>query len=154
MIWLLAIWTGDSKPDLIVASWGRINVFGTQRFQVRFLRASLAPAIWLDLSASVFAVTVSDLDSDGNPGVRRWFFRRRQGIRDLWQSTPLAAGSFLPQIDLPSFSGTNSWGEMLVADLDGDGLREIVLGDIYGENAIILLNRGDPDLTSLFLGCR
>lgn len=140
----------DSKPDLVVASGNRAVVFRNTAVSGSFSSASLAPAILLNTAATTFAVAVSDLDSDGNPEVVAGTSGGVKVFETSGTNGALVAGSFLPRVDLPNFSGANSWGEMLVADLDGNGLREIVLGDIYGEDATILLNRGFPDLASSF----
>lgn len=142
---------GDGKPDLVLA-----NVYAHTISILRNIGSpgllsgsSFAPAfdlpVGLDLTAhdNPVGVEVADVDGDGKPdilvcdrSVNKLLICRNQATQGI-----LTPDSFAPPVVLPT---GNDPRRVRIADLDGDGLQDLVVAS-YGDNAIsIFQNIGAP----------
>ena len=86
---------------------------------------------------------IADLDGDGRPDVTVCCGNHIIGIyRNISTNGSLTAGSFAPRVDLSLGSGGD--GNIVAADLDGDGKLDLVFVDSGANQVVVLRNLGTP----------
>ncbi len=91
-------------------------------------------------------LAVGDLDGDGKPDlVVVNYGDGTIGIyRNLSTNGTLATASFAPPVVLPIAAGANNVGRVVLADLDGDGRLDILVGDNNVSHIAVFQNLSSP----------
>lgn len=133
--------TGDKRPEIIIQEKERLNVFGKSGSQI-------SPAFPITLPASypywyTKAPTVGNLDNDSNhPGqeiVYSIFRNDFSGTFDIYAVH--ADGTLLPGWPKNVFSGGNALNNQPLADLNSDGLDDIIYLTRNTANQVLLVAR-------------
>ena len=82
------------------------------------------------------SVAVADLNSDGVPDAI--VVSRQASAAAVLPGDPLGDGAFLPALPFAAGQGSRA---VAAADLDGDGLRDIVTGNQYARSVTVLSNQ-------------
>ena len=127
---------GDGKPDLVVSNLSvpGIKVFLNDGAGGLHLQAPVATA------RPVEGIAIGDLNGDGVADLLLAEFVGTVPSAELLFGK--GSGSFSAPVALPNLGGT-LWGGVLIADLNQDGLPDIVANAGDGGTLAVLLNQGD-----------
>lgn len=129
---------GDGKSDLITANFNvsTISVLRNTSVSGTINASSLAPEVEFSTGATPAYVSVADLNRDGKLDI---IVANQSGSSvSIFRNTSTPGNiAFDPHVDLLVTGGPLS---VAVADLDGDGLPEIVSTDINGTTISVLRN--------------
>ncbi|NTV74407.1 MAG: VCBS repeat-containing protein, partial [Holophaga sp.] len=123
---------GDGRPDLAVANSGTSLAPTTQGVSVLLQGAqagTFQAAVTYDTGDSyASSVAVGDLDGDGRPdlAVAEAGLPGYPGSVAVLTQDPAAAGAFKAAV---RYGGVQGPGSVAIADIDGDGLKDLVIGD-------------------------
>jgi len=123
---------GDGRPDLVVANNGTGLTPTTKGVSVLLQGAqagTFQAAVTYDTGDSyASSVAVGDLDGDGRPDlvVADAGLPGYPGSVAVLIQDPAAAGTFKPAV---RYGGVQGPGSVAIADIDGDGLKDLVIGD-------------------------
>lgn len=138
---------GDGKLDLLTANYGAAVSPGTQGLSVLLQGATAGtflPPVHYSTAYRAVALAVGDLNGDGKPdiAVACEGLPGDPGAVSVFLQTPPAAAT--PGVLLPAVSYTGVYGPMgvAIADMDGDGLPDLVLAD--GDIVVRLNNATSP----------
>lgn len=144
----VADFNGDGMPDVVTVNWDSqdatvlVNTTGSGSTDL-----SLAAPQSFPVTGDPAAVTVADFNGDGKPDLI---------VADGYDNTvsvyinTTTPGSqtitFAPPQTFPAGLGLNS---VVVADINGDGLPDIVATDWNGMAAVVLINTSTPGSSTL-----
>jgi hypothetical protein len=113
--------------------------------------ASFAPGQNLSVGDGPLKTIIADLDGDGKPDlVEAHAYAHNISIfRNIGAAGTLNASSFAPRVDFPALGGTDSPRCIAVADVDGDGKLDIVVGDQASSSVLVYRNLATPGTLSL-----
>jgi len=137
---------GDGKPDLVVNNVydGSVWIYRNISTNGSLTTGSFASPVILSIgggSDSVWGLALADLNGDGRLDivVANRNFNNVSIFQNLSVPGSLTTNSFAARVDLPVAGTPNS---VAVADLNGDGLPDIVTADQTGNTFAVLKNRG------------
>ena len=93
-----------------------------------------------------FKTIIADIDGDGKPDLveDNAYAHNISLFRNISVTGTLDASSFAPRVDFPALGGTDSPRCMAVADVDGDGKLDIMVGDQATSSVIVYRNIATP----------
>ncbi|HZV36079.1 MAG TPA: immunoglobulin domain-containing protein, partial [Verrucomicrobiae bacterium] len=136
---------GDGKPDIIVTddSLPLISIYRNTSTPGSLSSNSFAARVDLPAGNTPLAVEVRDMDGDGKPDLV--VANANDGTVSIFRNTgspgSLTTNSFAPRVDFPTGAGCE---DVKVADLDGDGLPDIVTANNGAGTVSVLRNLGTP----------
>jgi hypothetical protein len=138
---------GDGKPDLIVSSYGGGNVYVLRNTRSSN-SISFASGVVFAVGSWPFAPAIGDLDGDGKPdmAVSNYNSSTVSIFRNTATSGSITSSSFDAKVDLTTNTSTIS---AVIADLDGDGKPELIVGS-YAANAISVYRNLSSKSSALF----
>jgi alpha-tubulin suppressor-like RCC1 family protein len=104
---------------------------------------TLAPRLDLPVGNSPGPVVLADLDGDGRVDVLICNGSTVSIYQNISSNNVISAASFAPRVDLTVGSGLD---QMAVADVDGDGLLDIVLLNNSSNQLLVLKNISTPGM--------
>ncbi len=129
---------GDGHTDLAVTDTSTVTIFKGP--QPSFVAGSP-----ISVGSSNVAVAIADFDRDGRPDL---VIMSGAAVEILLNTTPAppnnTAATFAPPAP---FALTGTPFALSIADFDGDGKPDVVVGDLTG-NAMVLLDRSTPGTVS------
>jgi hypothetical protein len=140
---------GDGKLDVVVVENGAsgIGVFiNTHPLGMTFTASSLAPRVPFSTGASSAPRTaqIGDLNGDFRPDIAVASADTNAVtvlVNEHALGATFTAASLAPSLDFPTDPGPFT---VWLADLNGDGKRDIVTANRFGESATVLLNVHAP----------
>src|SRR5579872_4072374 len=134
---------GDGKPDVIVADWGAnmISVFRNISTNGSLTPGSFAPRVDFAVGNTPYFMEVADLDGDGKPDlvVANWGDSTISVFRNLSTPGSFTSNSFAARVDLTV--GPSPY-QVVIADVDGDGLPDLLTANSGSTNVSVLRNLG------------
>lgn len=108
--------------------------------------ASFAPGQNLTVADGPIKSVIADLDGDGKPDlvVANAYAHNVSLLRNVSAAGTLDGSSFAPRVDLPVIGGTDSPRCIAVADVDGDGKLDILIGDQTTSSVMVYRNSSTP----------
>jgi hypothetical protein len=110
--------------------------------------ASFAPGQNLTVADGPIKSVIADMDSDGKPDlvVANSYAHNVSLLRNISVAGTLDGSSFASRVDLPVVGGTDSPRCIAVADVDGDGKLDILIGDQATSSVLVYRNISTPGL--------
>lgn len=107
---------------------------------------SFGPRFELGAGSGPYLTRIADMDCDGRPDllVVQLYSGEVWIYRNIATNGLLAAASFAPPVVLATGAGVDGLHGMALADLDGDGRLDIVLGNTGGNKVFIFQNFCSP----------
>ncbi len=136
---------GDGKPDIIVSDYNQslVSVYRNTSTPSNFSSNSFATRVDFATGINPQGVEVRDLDGDGKPDLL--VANSGDGTVSLFRNTgvvgSLTTNLFAPRVDIATGAGCD---HVAVADLDGDGLPDIVTANNGAGTLSVLRNLGTP----------
>lgn len=108
--------------------------------------ASFAPGQNLTVADGPIKTVIADVDADGKPDliVANSYAHNISLLRNISAAGTLDGSSFAPRVDLPVVGGTDSPRCIAVADVDGDGKLDILIGDQATSSVLVYRNISTP----------
>ena len=134
---------GDGKPDIIVTDYSQslVSIYQNTCTPGNISASSFATRVDIATGKSPQGVAVRDLDGDGKPDLL--VANTGDGTVSIFQNTgtvgSLTTNSFASRVDIPTGAGCD---DVAVADLDGDGLPDIVTANSGAKTLSLLRNIG------------
>lgn len=136
---------GDGKPDIIVTDYSQplVSVYRNTCTPGNISASGFVTRVDFATGNTPLGVVARDLDGDGKPDLL--VVNSGDGTVSIFRNTSvvgsLNANSFAPRVDLPTGAGAE---DVQVADLDGDGLPDIVTANTSANTVSILRNQSTP----------
>jgi len=107
---------------------------------------SFAPGQNLTVADGPLRTIIADLDGDGKPDLveANAYAHNISLFRNISAVGTLNGGSFAPRVDYPTLGGTDSPRCLTVADVDGDGKLDILIGDQATSSVLVYRNIATP----------
>lgn len=108
--------------------------------------ASFAPGQNLTVADGPIKSVIADVDGDGKPDliVANSYAHNVSLLRNISVAGTLDGSSFASRVDLPVVGGTDSPRCIAVADVDGDGKLDILIGDQATSSVLVYQNISTP----------
>lgn len=112
---------------------------------------SFVPGQNLTVGDGPLKTIIADLDGDGKPDLieANAYAHNISLFRNIGTPGTLNGSSFAPRVDFPSLGGTDSPRCLAVADVDGDGKLDILVGDQASSSVLVYRNQATPGALSL-----
>lgn len=137
---------GDGKPDLITSRFGstRNEVFVFRNTStVGQIQFAFKKSIFLNGGDFAENLNIRDIDLDGKPEIV--VTNTNNNFISIFKNTSTTTSiNFEFQPDRVEVTGFNSTNALEIADLDNDGLPEIVVAPLFESNIAILKNTSAP----------
>jgi hypothetical protein len=107
---------------------------------------SFAPGQNLTVGDGPLKTIIADLDGDGKPDLveANAYAHNISLFRNIGTAGTLNGSSFAPRVDFPALGGTDSPRCIAVADVDGDGKKDILVGDQATSSVLVYQNLATP----------
>jgi len=123
---------GDGKPDVVVAGNTTVSIFRNTSTIGSITTSSFATRVDLDDVNGPYSIAISDLDGDGKPDIAVSNGSSGNAI-SIWRNIStigsITTSSFEPRRDIGDKSLLPGHYCIAIADLDGDGIQDIVVDD-------------------------
>ena len=137
---------GDGRPDIVVINWASASMSVLRNLSTGGLLTtnSFAPALNFATPGGPVQIVAADLDGDGKFDL---VIANNQSTSDsalsIFRNTSTPGSiSFAPRLDLAAADNTEEC--IAVADIDGDGKQDLIVGSYFSSNFSVYRNIGSP----------